>query len=602
MMVNKRAWTAAFALSLAGCAGGDLTQDPAGLEAPSQSQQGLSVPLERVPRDIHRRAAQLLEDVRGSESAPKWRDATLAPEVRMLYRPDVVGVAYYEFRVLSNREPMGYIIASSGAHDFPIAHWNFEGPTLTDTLARQAGTEVATFYKVDSLTYVAEGSRGELLASLGELPARIVGQELAWLDKPIEPTDVNWVLDRVPADDREAELASRFKVLTGPSQPAPIRMAGWTSWQELKERYRESYGTLAESLRRQAAQEWETESLARESGEGLVVGRSFELAMLYAQPQFRLSGEGASMVRAELVDTAPGRQMLVLTPYEAKPGVELPVSVDIAYGNGSTESLRFVLLAREDVGSQEGGKTAAMGTRSSESVAWADVGAMGSWSSWVTSFAGSHTDQRLYQQMSAGTGPNTSSCASGCGGTAWAMLFGWGDVKASQGHAVWSKRWGLYRQNGGTGSDAVAPLNQDTGVRNMTWEIRNQIGTWCAGSSGPTFPWDMDQSSAYLNKRTAATVSTHYNVFGVHEDRLRNKARDSIRDRHVPAIIGTGWLNHYPLAYGYRVRSRTVKKCFIWCWNETEYQRQFYVNQGWGGSSNGWVNASTWFAGQLYAN
>lgn len=136
----------------------------------------------------------------------------------------------------------------------------------------------------------------------------------------------------------------------------------------------------------------------------------------------------------------------------------------------------------------------------------------------------------------------------------------------------------------------------------MTWNIRNRIGTFCITGSGATFPWDMSQASGYLSGRTGASLSTHYNVFGVHETRLREKARDSIRDRKVPAIIGTGWLKHYPLAYGYRWRSRTVRKCFIFCWNETEYQRQFYVNQGWGGSGNSWVSAGTWFAGQLYAN
>ena len=72
-------------------------------------------------------------------------------------------------------------------------------------------------------------------------------------------------------------------------------------------------------------------------------------------------------------------------------------------------------------------------------------------------------------------------------------------------------------------------------------------------------------------------------------------ARDSIIDYGTPAIIGTGWLNHYPLAYGYAWRSR--QRCFIGCW--TEYSRWFYVNQGWGGSNDGWVSASTWFAGRI---
>jgi hypothetical protein len=36
----------------------------------------------------------------------------------------------------------------------------------------------------------------------------------------------------------------------------------------------------------------------------------------------------------------------------------------------------------------------------------------------------------------------------------------------------------------------------------------------------------------------------------------------------------------------------------LW-WTETEYNRWFYVNQGWGGDS-GWVSASAWFAGERY--
>ncbi|MEM8863085.1 MAG: hypothetical protein AAGD96_32645, partial [Chloroflexota bacterium] len=156
-----------------------------------------------------------------------------------------------------------------------------------------------------------------------------------------------------------------------------------------------------------------------------------------------------------------------------------------------------------------------------------------------------------------------------------------------------------YRQNGGKGSNAVAPKYMDTGVKNMTWEIRNDIGTWCAGNSGPTFPWDMDQATDYLQGRSGTKLSTSYNVLGIHESGLRQKARNSIRDRDTPAIIGTGWLNHYPVAYGYAWRKRTVRKCFIFCWNETQYNRSFYVNQGWGGSGNGWVSSGTWFAGEI---
>jgi len=33
--------------------------------------------------------------------------------------------------------------------------------------------------------------------------------------------------------------------------------------------------------------------------------------------------------------------------------------------------------------------------------------------------------------------------------------------------------------------------------------------------------------------------------------------------------------------------------------DEAEHNRSFYVNQGWGGSGNGWVSAGTWFAGKI---
>lgn len=65
------------------------------------------------------------------------------------------------------------------------------------------------------------------------------------------------------------------------------------------------------------------------------------------------------------------------------------------------------------------------------------------------------------------------------------------------------------------------------------------------------------------------------------------KARDSIRKRYTPVIIGTGWLKHYPLAYGYRVRHRIVQKCFIGCWTETQYSSHFYINNGFGQANSG---------------
>ena len=604
MFTRKTPWIAAAALCLAGC-GGELAA-PDALATPSAvavrqnvSQQAL--PIDRVPRELLRRATQLLEDVRSSESAQNWKTATLASSVEPLLRPDVAGVAYYEFRVLVREQPAGFIIVSTGDHDYPIAHWNFEGLSPTETLMREAGTRVSAFYKVDALSYVAEGPQGELLAKMGSLPNRIVGQDPAWLDKSIPATDVRWVSSVSIPDDREGASAEPIREVSGPATPDKgFELTGWSSWKELKDGYRGSYATMAESLRRQAAEEWQIDAVAQESGEGLVVGRSFELALLYPRAEYRLGGEGARGVRAELVTTEAGSQKLVLTAFSASPGKPLPMNVDVFYGNGMSETVRFTVLDAGDVS-----KPASGAQPEQSGVRWADMDKLGAWSAWNTFFAGTHSDQRLYSQFAGGSSPNTSSCYSGCGATAWAMLMGWGDFQASVNNPTWSNRWGLYRVNGGYGNNAVAPATMDSGVRNMTWELRNRVGTFCNpfNDSGATAPWNMDGAGGYLKNRSGASLSTHYNVFGVHETRLREKARDSIIDRKVPAIIGTGWLTHYPLAYGYRWRSRTVNTCVLFiCWSDTEYQRQFYANEGWGGSGNGWIGAGTWFAGQLYPN
>lgn len=208
--------------------------------------------------------------------------------------------------------------------------------------------------------------------------------------------------------------------------------------------------------------------------------------------------------------------------------------------------------------------------------------------------AGDHNAQPKYDQF------DYKGCAVGCGGVAWAILFAWADRQAETGNAYWAGRFGIYRENGGRGSNALAPIYMDSGVRNMIKEIRDHISTFCIFGSGATFPWDMSQARRYLSGRTYTRLSTHYNSFGIDESRLREYARNSIRDRKTPAVIGTGWLSHYPVAYGYAWQKRIVRKCFIFCWNSEVYDRWFYVNQGWGGAQNGWVNASTWFAGEIF--
>jgi hypothetical protein len=205
------------------------------------------------------------------------------------------------------------------------------------------------------------------------------------------------------------------------------------------------------------------------------------------------------------------------------------------------------------------------------------------WRPWQTWWAGNDNDQRLYNQFPY------DGCAVGCGPVAWSMLFGWADHQSWIGDPDWT-RGGIYRENGGYGSDVDAPRNMDEGVRNMIREISDHVETWCTPSDGgATNPWDMGNAWHYLDGRTGAGFRAEWRL--VPTSGLRNRARDSIQDRDAPAVIGTGILEHYPLAYGYRYRESR--------WGLL-HQRQFYVNQGWGGTGNSWIDARTWFAGEIF--
>lgn len=208
--------------------------------------------------------------------------------------------------------------------------------------------------------------------------------------------------------------------------------------------------------------------------------------------------------------------------------------------------------------------------------------------------AGGHAAQPLYNQF------QHNGCAVGCGPVAWAMLFGWADRQAETGNAYWAPRWGLYRRDGGRGANDIAPLTMTNGVRNVIREINSHVGTFCITGSGATWPWNMGNAWRYLQGRSGTRIVCHWNSVGWHEDGLRNRAVASIRDRRTPAIIGTGWLSHYPMAYGYAWQRRIVRRCFIFCWNDEVYDRWFHVNQGWGGSGNDWVEADTWFCGEIH--
>jgi hypothetical protein len=144
----------------------------------------------------------------------------------------------------------------------------------------------------------------------------------------------------------------------------------------------------------------------------------------------------------------------------------------------------------------------------------------------------------------------------------------------------------------------------DEGVKNMTWEIRNDIDTWPVYIKadgcwqGATDPGDMSDASDYLDGRSYTRLFTCGSTLWPTK-KCRNRASDVIKrsgGRETPAVIGISLTGgpHYALACGYKQRKLKGLLGETW-WTE----REFYVNQGWGGD-RGWVNGCfVWFAGEI---
>lgn len=571
------------------------------VEAPAPNAPQRVTHLTQIPTEFHRRAAQHLEEMRGTDMAPGWEHAAFGEDVRILFRPDdLQSPAYYEIPVVipwHNNAPAGFIILSANENDFPIAHWDFLGEPPTHILDEDAENLIQAYYKLDTLSYVAEDTKGDITASLGQIPPKIEGMQMAWLDQEQELGESVWIPDDDAAEDEEKSTISGTLVYSGTvNPPIELEITEWESWDELKDGYEQSYGVFLEQQRREAGESWRGELADIDYGIVLFKEQVYDLAMLWPEPAVVLDGPGLDYISTQTVSQDIGLpELLRITVADSVPFGFTPFTATITYGNSVQETVRFQILEEYVVYlplvllNHSGGATA-----TSLAVAAAPSRVASSWSAWNVSWAGTHDDQRLYRQIRVDEDPNDSRCPSGCGATAWAMLFGWADYQAHTGNPYWAGRVGLYRQDGGyTGAHVVAPRTMDAGARNMTWEIRERINTFCIFGNGATVPGTMGRASGYLAGRTGARLSTNYNSVGIPTGRLRERARDSIVDRKTPAIIGTGWLNHYPLAYGYRSRSRRR-------WWGTQWERQFYVNQGWGGTSNGWVSASTWFAGQLW--
>lgn len=528
------------------------------------------VPVREVPTGIHRRAAQLVERFRGTPAAPDWEAARLSDVAYPFYRPDLNGVAYYEIEV----DPGGFVVLSTGPHDFPIAHWNYTGPSLgrrLEAAAEEANQTVGRRYKLDTLSYAVEDEAGETSVFLGQPVFEITGMRMEWLEE--EPrVSATTVAPRQPVEsDADVDEDLEYVVEDEGPEVEPVELEPWESWPALKAGYADSYAVVHAGLRRAAAPEWDV--YERHEEQGIEIDSPTRLALLQPEADVVVRGPGEDFVRVTVVDRDGLSPVVEIVPVEP---VDEPVgfTVILYYPEGEPEEVRFLLTGSEQRNGllPTGAATLGAGVLGRQS---------GSGSGTTTYCeAGTSMDQRRYRSYSMG------DCTVAPGAVAWALLYGWADHQACLDDPRWTNRWGLYRQSGGEhpSPDANAPDNQTPGIESVLDELHDLTGV-CVDGEGSTNPVEMKGSvGKYIQNRSASAVDARLgsNPLIQIQD-LAEIARGSICDAGTPAVVGAN--TGYALA---------------WKYYETGVGTKFYVNAGGDGTADGWIPAgSTTYCGIL---
>ena len=530
-----------------------------------------AIPLEDVPLPVHRRAAQLIERVRGTDTAPGWENARLSGVAYPLFRPDLDGIAFYEFDV----EPAGFVVLATDEHDYPIPHWSYLGRsnarTLTD-LAREASGTADRIYRLGPLSYAAEEREPEgdpeRVASIGPTLFRILNPDPTVLEQEPEPSSHFVAPEEPVADDAEFDDDTEFVTQRSGPEPRPIEIEPWESWAELKAGYARSYAVGLADLRRNARREWAFYRRRRETG--ILLDSPYELILLYpdASVELEANRDLDGLVRTERVSRKGLPDVLRIEPLQ-EPAQELRFVVRIEYPNGRDEEVPFRLPgASQRIQLVTDGGFGVSGARSTAET--------------LDCRANRADDQRLYEPISAGDDDCQTARA-----TALALLVGWADHRACVKDATWRGRWALYREggNGAPATDVGAPRTPTSGVDSTMTELHEMTG----GCDPPALKFRSGMSK-YFDRQETGAAFWDLGWTKISSKKLVATAKTVICDEGAPVVIKAPAVsNQWALAWKYSTQTGSP---------------QFLVNQGSGSHRGpaGWIAADTEYCGILCPN
>jgi hypothetical protein len=314
----------------------------------------MRVKRDEVPLEIRRRAARHLEAIRGTPMGNGAEGARLGEEACPIYRPDVKGVAYWEFEIAGVKsvarnggrngrppsEGSGFLIVSAGRHDVPIPHWSFElVPPSRELESQSKDGKVAKVVKLDSLAYAAEDAKGNYLTHLGQFPPMPAGIPA---ELPKKRTISSLETHPVRTSKTDKRVAKQEAQRAGARAPKP-KVEPWPSWGRAKKQYASAYKHHLAALRDHASPAWQIEDLTAKFGEGIHEGERVVVPLL-APGKADLTGDGAHAVEMRMIDRDPPAVELLAGGAEEKKEQEFQLR--LSYRDGNVETLTFFVVPK----------------------------------------------------------------------------------------------------------------------------------------------------------------------------------------------------------------------------------------------------------------
>jgi len=500
----------------------------------------LGVPVSTVATQTLQQALAMLAGNTGNG----WGGtAMLAPYAYPVYDPSINGgtkPAYLEFKVLAGPPPvtgkplssaplepnadLGYILVSLTEQDVPVPEMAQFGPTRVEQLRKLAGASSIKPVRYGHGLWIGEDSAGNAAATLGSMPYRL-----------------SRVIPSLTGQPLGGEVISNKVV----SDTGPINATDYGPY--------DGYAQFKDDYIKGPAFSY-------------IHARRAECG------KFRWNLEAdvlPPMISIPLKDTTRILATVPVTAFELEDPTLADGKIDVGApgismtGTAAGGTILHVLLSD--------GTTAYYALQVGPPPGIIAKG----WTAWTYYWAGGCSDQRQYSQEWSLGGCNPG-CWSGCGPTAWAMLYGWWDYH------------GLCSLIGGC---TPTPLFNDADVRSCISTVCGYVSPFCAFGQGATTPWNEPNGWHWAPARghgisESWTWGVPYFCGG-----CGSQAKNAINAGR-PAIVGTGVYYHYPLAWGYAYRQYVFLGI---TWSTSTY---WATNQGQGGAACPVVWANTddcWF-------